>query len=436
MIARVAAVASLAGAVILVVLLLLGNGPDYTLRAEFQDSGGLVTGDDVMIGPAKVGSVQSIGLSPNGLAEVKFSVDTPMHDGTVVRIYENSLSGIANRYVVLEPGPADAPEIHDGATIARNDTYSFVSLDQLFNTLTPQTRTGLRDFIQGEAASIAGRAPQANKTLEYFAPALASTSDVTRELARNEPQFDSLLVHGAQTLQTLGSRTTQLTELVANTNATTAAIASQSQNLEQALRQLGADAHPLDRDVRRPAVDARRAAAPGGQGRSRTRATSPSSSSSWGSSRVASIPTVSSLNDLIRNPTGNGDLITLLQATPALANIAESAFPRMIKEFNDSQPQVDYFREYTPDVVAALSDLGQTGGYYDANGHYARTQPFFGAFGVDGANQLTDRPPSQRFEGLQVASSRCPGAAVQPAPDGSSPWLVPGCSNLSVPPGP
>ena len=62
----------------------------------------------------------------------------------------------------------------------------------------------------------------------------------------------------------------------------------------------------------------------------------------------------------------------------------------MIKEFNDSQPQVDYFREYTPDVVAALSNLGQTGGYYDANGHYARTQPFFGAFGVNGANQLTD----------------------------------------------
>ena len=108
----------------------------------------------------------------------------------------------------------------------------------------------------------------------------------------------------------------------------------------------------------------------------------------------------------------------------------------MIKEFNDSEPQVDYFREYTPDVVAALGDLGQTGGYFDANGHYARTQPFFGAFGVDAANQLTDRPPSQRFEGLHVANSRCPGAAVQPTPDGSSPWLVPGCSNLSVPPGP
>ena len=198
MIARVAAVASLAGAVILVALLLLGNGPDYTLQAQFQDSGGLVTGDDVMIGPAKVGSVQSIGLSPDGLAEVKFSVEKPMHDGTVVRIYENSLSGIANRYIVLEPGPADAPQIDDGATIPQNHTYSFVSLDQLFNTLTPKTRTGLRNFIQGEAASISGKAPQANQTLQYFAPALASTTDVTGELARNEPLFDSLLVQGAQ----------------------------------------------------------------------------------------------------------------------------------------------------------------------------------------------------------------------------------------------
>ena len=197
-------------------------------------------------------------------------------------------------------------------------------------------------------------------------------------------------MQGAQTLQTLGSRTTQLTELVANTNATTAAIASQSQNLEQALRQLGPTlTHSTATfaglrstlDVLQPLVvksipNSRHLAQFVQQ---------------LGKFTIASIPTVSSLNDLIRNPTGNGDLITLLQATPGLANIAESAFPRMIKEFNDSQPQVDYFREYTPDVVAALSDLGQTGGYYDANGHYARTQPFFGAFAVD-RRQPVDRP--------------------------------------------
>ena len=138
MIARVAAVAAVAAAVVLVGLVVLGASPGYTLSADFQDSGGLVTGNQVMIGPAIVGSVQSIGLTPNGLARIKFSVDSDvgtMHQGTIARIYENSLSGIANRYIVLEPGPSRAPEIPSGGLIAPQNTYSFVSLDQLFDTL-------------------------------------------------------------------------------------------------------------------------------------------------------------------------------------------------------------------------------------------------------------------------------------------------------------
>ena len=109
MIARVAAVAAVVAAVVLVGAGRARGGPGYTLSADFQDSGGLVTGNQVMIGPAIVGSVQSIGLTPNGLARRSSSASTPsvgpMHQGTIARIYENSLSGIANRYVVLEPGP-------------------------------------------------------------------------------------------------------------------------------------------------------------------------------------------------------------------------------------------------------------------------------------------------------------------------------------------
>jgi phospholipid/cholesterol/gamma-HCH transport system substrate-binding protein len=437
MIARVAAVASLAGAVVLVALLLLGNGQSYTLRANFQDAGGLVTGDDVLIGPARVGSVKSIDLTPDGQAQVVMGLNSgvgAMPQGTVARIYENSLSGIANKYVVLELG-SSAERIPDGGVIPSDHTYAQVNLDQLFDTLSPKTRAGLRGFIRGEAASIDGRAPEANRTLQYFAPALASTSDVTHELAHNEPVFDGLLVQGARTMQTLATRTAQLTQLVSNTNATTAAIAGQSQSLKQALSRLApALNHSTSTfhgvrstlDVLQPLVvksipASRRLA---------------DFAASLGRLTRLSIPTVSSLNALIRNPSGGGDLISLLHATPALAREAQAAFPRMIKEFNDSQPQVDTFREYTPDVVAALTNLGQIGGYFDANGHYARTQPFFGAFGVNGANQLTSIFPSQRFEGLRLARSRCPGAAAQPAPDGSAPWLVPGCSLANVAPGP
>ena len=92
--------------------------------------------------------------------------------------------------------------------------------------------------------------------------------------------------------------------------------------------------------------------------------------------------------------------------------------------------------QFDPDVVAALADVGQASAYYDANGHYVRVQPSFFAFGLDSQNRLTSRPQSERYQGLQNVSARCPGGAVQPAPDGSAPHAVPGCRPTTTPPGP
>ncbi len=438
MIARIAGVASLVGAVVLVALLVLGASPNYTLQAEFQDAGGLVPGNLVMIGPAQAGSVQSIGLSPNGLAVVKLSVNSnaaPLHQGTIARIYENSLSGIANHYVVLEPGPSSAPEIHSGGTIALDHTHSFVSLDQLFDTLNPPTRVGLRGFIRGEAASIDGRAPEASQTLLYLAPGLASTSNVTQELTRDEPAFDGLVIEGADALRTLASRSQELTQLIANTSATTSAIASQSTALQQALQLLPPALNHSTRtfaglrqtlDSLDPLVDASKPA-------SRHLA---EFSAALDTLTKASIPTIGALNNLISNPTGSGDLTSLLMQTPSLARIANYAFPRLTREMNASQAQLDYLREFAPDVVAALTNLGQAAAYYDANGHYTRTQPVFSAFGLNASNELVDQSPALRYQGLQVVRRRCPGGAVQPPPDGSAPVRVPGCDPGSTPPGP
>ena len=94
MIARVASVGALVGALLLIVLVFFANSSSYTLHAEFQDAGGLVTGNDVMIGPARVGSVKSIGLTSHGQAEVVIGLDSsaaPMRQGTIARIYQNSL---------------------------------------------------------------------------------------------------------------------------------------------------------------------------------------------------------------------------------------------------------------------------------------------------------------------------------------------------------
>lgn len=429
---------SLFAAVVVVALIVLGNSPSYSLHADFQDASGLVTGDLVMMGPSKVGTVSSIGLTPAGAADVKMSVNSgvgPLHSGTVARIYEDSLSGIASKYVELEPGPTSAPPIQDGGVIGQNHTYSMVNLDEVFDTLDPLTRLGLRGVIRGEAASLKNKGALANRALEYLAPGLQSTSQVTAELTRDEPTFDGLIVKGARAMQALASRSQELTQLISNTSTTTGAIARQSNALEQALTLLPGTLTRATRTFRglqttlddlNPLVAASKPAV----------RRLPQFLTKLHTLVDVSIPTLGQLVDLIHNPAGTGDLTQLALETPSLARIAQAAFPRLIREMNDSQQQLDYLREYTPDVVGALTNLGQAGAYYDANGHYVRTEPMLFPFVLNGANQLTMQFPSLRYQGLHAALTRCPGSAVQPTPDGSAPEQVPGCSTASVPPGP
>jgi len=436
-VARVAALGALALALVLVVVILFSGQNAYSVRVEFLDAGGLVVGDQVLIGPATVGSITGVGLSGNGQAEVSMSLDpsaAPLREGTTAHLYQNSLSGVANHYITLVPGPPGAPSIPDGGVITSDHTYSFVGLDQVFDAFDPLTRLGLRGFVRGNAAAIKGQARQANKTLLYLAPGLSAASDVTRELASNEPAFDGLLVQGAQALKALASRSAQLTQLVANTNATTGAIAGQSQALTQALQLLpGALVHTTGTfaglNTTLNALDPVVA-----ETKTFAKQLTPFARD-LGIFATASIPTLTNLSVLINNP-GGGSLTSLFLQAPALESVARAAFPRLIQAMNDSQRQVDYLRYYAPDIASALGNIGQAGAYYDANGHYARTQPFFNAFGLSGANQLTAQPAFARYQGLQVVHGRCPGGAVQPSPDGSAPEAVPGCNPATTPPGP
>jgi phospholipid/cholesterol/gamma-HCH transport system substrate-binding protein len=436
--ARVGAIGALAVALVVVGVLVLGGGSSYSLTADFQDASGLVTGDNVLIGPAAVGTVSSIGLSRNGEAEIKLSLRGgvgPLHQGTVARIVEDSLSGIASKYVELEPGPNQAPAIGDGGRITDTHTYSEVNIDQLFDTFDPLTRAGLSGLIRGEAASLHGRGQQANQALKYLAPGLQSTSQLTAELTRDQPAFDQLVVQGANALSALASRSQQLTQLISNTSAATAAISSQSEALQQALRLLPGTLRQgtatfAGLQTTLNALDPLVAASKPAVRRL------PEFLASLRKVIENGIPTIGALDNLIHNPSGTGDLTALAQATPALERIASTAFPEMVRQLNDSQNQVAYLREYTPDVVAALTNLGQAGAYYDANGHYVRTQPVLFPFGLDSSNELTMQFPSQRYDGLHAVRTRCPGSASQATPDGSAPRSVPGCDTSAVPPGP
>jgi phospholipid/cholesterol/gamma-HCH transport system substrate-binding protein len=432
---RVAASAALVAAVI--VVLVFANGSGYVVHADFQDASGLVTGDNVLLGPAAVGTVKSISLTRDGQASIGLSLHGTgtLHRGTVARIQEDSLSGIASKYVSLQPGPVTAPPLASGATIGSDDTYSEVNVDELFDTFNPATRTGLSNLIRGEATSLRGKGQLANRTLEYLAPGLESTSDVTHQLARDEPAFDGLIVKGAEAMKALAARSSELSQLITNTSTATGAIDRQSQALQTALALAPATLNRSTRtfaglDTTLDSLDPVVAAAKPASRRL------PEFLAGLRSVSQEAIPTIAELDDLISDPSGGGDLTTLAQSAPGLVIQADRAFPELVHNFNESRAQIDYLRQYTPDVVAALTNVGQASSYYDANGHYTRTSPLLYPFTTNAMGQLVAQNPADRYVGLQHVSTRCPGSAVQAGSDGSTPVAVTGCDPRDVPPGP
>ena len=438
--ARAVALGALLLAIVVIGYVLLSGGSPYRVRLLFSDASGLVPGDQVMIGPSSVGSVQSVSLTPSGQAAVVIGVGSgvaPLYRGTVARIEENGLAGIASHYVTLQPASATgSAQIPSGGTIPSSDTYAEVSLDQIFNTLNPQTRQGLRDIIRGEATSIRGKALAANRTLTYLDPLLQSTSQFTGALTRDEPAFDQLLVQGAQAMQLLASRSAQLSDLVGKADAVSGAVAGQSKALEAALSLLP------------PALSRSTTTFAGLRGTIATleplvAATKPQVrgltpfAAALDRFATEATPTLGELAALISNPKGS-DLTALLREAPALERAASAGFPAIIAAIaaQTSSGQIQALRQYMPDIVAALANTGQMNGYYDANGHYGRSEPLYGAYGISSSGTLTNQPPQDRYNGLTVVKTgRCPGGATQPA-DSSMPASASGCDTSNTPAGP
>jgi phospholipid/cholesterol/gamma-HCH transport system substrate-binding protein len=443
--ARRLAVAALAAAVLVVAWIALrgDGGTEYRLR--LQNAGQLVPGNEVQVGGRAVGSVQEIRLTDDNLAEIDIRVDdefAPLHEGTTALVRATSLSGVANRYVALAPGPNNARELEEGSVLGLDQTTSIVDLDQLFNTLDGRTRKGLQGVVRGFATWYAGKGEQANEGAKYLNPALSATRRLIGELIRDQGTLTAFLRNGRRTVGAIAARRDDLSGLVGNANATAEAIGSENVALARALGLLPgtlrkanttfvnlrstlddldvlvAESKPATKDLARfmrelrPVVEGAR-------------------------------PTIGDFSRLLRRPGDANDLLDLLRRTPRLDRVSRPAFANTTTALRKSTPVIKFIRPYAPDFIGWLRDFGQASAAYDGNGHYARVQPMFNTFELreDGAGgQLVPRDPNQRLTGYQTGLRRCPGMASQAAADGSTPWRDDDgsldCDPSIAPPGP
>jgi phospholipid/cholesterol/gamma-HCH transport system substrate-binding protein len=463
-VARGAAIGALVLAIVVVGFIFFSRdgGTEYKLR--FQTAGQLVKDDDVQIGGRRIGSIKKIELTNNNLAEITIEVEkgyAPLHAGTTATIRASSLSGIANRYIQLTPGPNSAKKLDDGAELTTEKTTTIVDLDQLFDTLDPKTLKGLQNVIQGFAVQYDGRtldkralaADEANRSAKYFNPFLSTTDTLVNQIMKDQPTLERFLTDSSELVTSVAAKSTTLTELVSNTNQTAGAIADESDALDTTLAELPTTLRKANTtfvNLRSTLADLTvlvDASKPANKDLAKfLRVLRPLV--------VASTPTIQDLSTLIRKAGPNNDAIDLLNKTPTLAKSASTTFPNAIKSLRQSQSVIQYIRPYAPEFIMWLRDFGQAASNYDANGHFARISPMFNAFSFTdnpAGGVLTPVIPALRKVGLTTDYfSRCPGAASQPRPDGSNPFLdqgrlTPGngtpsnpgdCDPSQVPPGP
>ena len=437
----------LAVAVIALAVVIFGGNGSHKYNLLFQNAAQLVPDNQVLIGGQPVGSVESIELTSDNLAEVKVSVEQELHEGSTAAIRATSLSGVANHYVSISPGPNSNPALDEGATFGLASTTTPVDIDQLFNTFPRPVRRGLEQFIKGSGASYAGVGEEANRAFKFFGPALNRTSAFGAELNADERLFERFLVSSSKLSTAIAERGESLSSAISNAETALGAIASQNVALSNTLRLLP----PVFRQANTTFVNLRAAlddldplvntAKPA------TKELAPFLSE-FRPVLSKAVPTFKNLRLTVKRPGFANDAGELLASLPTVQQRASKAFPHSEDAIADFQPNLNFIRAYTPDIFNGFGKLGQATAPYDANGHYARASFVLNIFNYGGST-LKPIAPSEQYDvygSSAPVKRRCPGGATQSAPDGSNPFVEPphsgsgvttsDCNPADAPPGP
>ena len=392
--------------------------------------------NQVMIGGSPVGTVSSIELSPNNLAEVNVEVEQELHEGTTAVIRATSLSGVANHYVSISPGPNSSPALEEGAELGLASTTTPVDIDQLFNSFPPKVREGLQNFIKGNAQIYAGRGKDANESYKYFGTALNRATAFAAELNADEQLLSKFLVSSSNLTSAVAGRGEQLSSAISNANTAFKAISSQNAALDTVAAGAAAGPAPVEHDLRQPAGGARRRRTADQHRQAGDQEPRPVPR------RTA--PGAEQVHPLHPEPQPGARPARASTTTPpnCCATLPERPAARLehLPARRDAiaafQPQLNFIRSYTPDIFNGIAKLGQVSGYYDGNGHYVR-----------GATSLAEHLPRRKrrterrsrrseqfvpFGEPTATPRRCPGGAAQAPADNSAPYVNPPHSGSSV----
>ncbi|HXB63674.1 MAG TPA: MlaD family protein [Solirubrobacteraceae bacterium] len=237
-----------------------GGGGGYTVWAEFDDAGNLVTSENVKIDGVKVGTVGTVSPTPGGRAAVTLNIANPgfqdFREDATCTIEPQALIG--EKYVnclptqqraegaPLPPPLGKIPSGQEGAgdyklPVAR--TSSPVGVDLLSDIGHLPENQRLAIILNELGAGLAGRGSDLNAVLHRSNPALRELEKLIGMLADENKVLGNLAEEGDRALAPIAHERKQLQEFFAQGNTVAEATARHS-------RELGVNFHELPNFLR------------------------------------------------------------------------------------------------------------------------------------------------------------------------------------------
>jgi phospholipid/cholesterol/gamma-HCH transport system substrate-binding protein len=245
----------------------------YRVQVGFPEATTLATEADVRIAGVSVGKVRALevdGDRNRTLATLELDREfAPLRADTRAKLRQKTLLG--ETYVELIPGRGKRMLPEDGR-LADAQVDDSVQLDEIFDSLDPQTRKAFRGWQQELAKGVRGRGRDFNDALGTLPGFAADGSDVLGVLDSQEEALQRLVKNTGVTFAALTENEQQLQTLITSSQRVFEATGSRNEALAESIRifptfldeskatlerleTFSIDTRPLIQDLRPVAVD-------------------------------------------------------------------------------------------------------------------------------------------------------------------------------------
>ena len=150
----------------------LVHATTYQVVAHFPDSGGIYQGGEVSYRGVKVGQVDRLKLTSQGV-DVYLDIDKSQSSipADTLAVVGNR-SAVGEQYVELQPQRGEGPYLHEGSTIERKDTEIPIStktlLTNLSNTVESVDKDALRTTVHELGLAFGGTGKDLQQLVQWM----------------------------------------------------------------------------------------------------------------------------------------------------------------------------------------------------------------------------------------------------------------------------